>query len=87
LSHDLQLNYVISFFFRLHLVLHACAARFDVTGTVAFFRFSFWVRMPTKQALNVCETISVRPSEGVTRSVDADVEARAVRHPSSLKKP
>jgi hypothetical protein len=52
LSHDLQLNYVISFFFRLHLVLYACAARFDVTGTVALFGFSFWVRMPTKQALD-----------------------------------
>jgi hypothetical protein len=50
LSHDLQLNCVISFFFRLHLVLHACAARFDVTGTVALFGFSFCVCMPTKQA-------------------------------------
>jgi hypothetical protein len=30
LSRDLQLNCVISFFFHLHLVLYACAARFDV---------------------------------------------------------
>jgi hypothetical protein len=51
LSRDLQLNCVISFFFRLHLVLHACAARFDVTGTVTLFGFSFWVLMSTKQAL------------------------------------
>jgi hypothetical protein len=50
LSRDLQLNCVISFFFHLHLVLHACAARFDVTGTVALFEFAFWVGDPTKQA-------------------------------------
>jgi hypothetical protein len=41
LSRDLQLNCVISFFFRLHLVLHACAVRFDVTDTVVLFRFTF----------------------------------------------
>jgi hypothetical protein len=41
LSRDLQLNCVISFFFRLYLVLHACAARFDVTDIVALFRFTF----------------------------------------------
>jgi hypothetical protein len=41
LSRDLQLNCVISFLFHLHLVLHACAARFDVTGTVALFGFTF----------------------------------------------
>jgi hypothetical protein len=52
LSPDLQLNCVISFFFRLHLVLHICVARFDVTGTVALFGFSFWVHMLTKQALH-----------------------------------
>jgi hypothetical protein len=52
LSRDLQLNCVISFFFRLYLVLHACAARFDVTGTVALFGFAFWVGDPTKQARN-----------------------------------
>ena len=32
-SHDFSANCVISFFFRLHLVLHTCAARFDVMGT------------------------------------------------------
>jgi len=41
LSRDLQLNCVISFFFGLHLVLHAYAARFDVTDTVALFVFTF----------------------------------------------
>jgi hypothetical protein len=50
LSRDLQLNCVISFFFRLHLVLHAYAVIFDVTGTVALFGFAFWVGDPTKQA-------------------------------------
>ena len=38
-SHDFLANCVISFFFRLHLVLHACAARFDVTGNLE----NFWV--------------------------------------------
>jgi hypothetical protein len=47
LSRDLQLNCIISFFFRLHLVLHTYAARFDVTGTIALFEFIF----ETKQAL------------------------------------
>jgi hypothetical protein len=42
LSRDLQLNCVISFFFRLHLVLNACVVRFDVTGTVALFGFPFF---------------------------------------------
>jgi hypothetical protein len=41
LSRDLQLNCVINFFFRLHLVLHTCAARFDVADTVALFEFNF----------------------------------------------
>ena len=36
-SHDFSANCAISFFFRLHLVLHACAARFDVTGTAQKF--------------------------------------------------
>jgi hypothetical protein len=31
LSHDLQANCAISFCFHLYLMLHACAARFDVT--------------------------------------------------------
>jgi hypothetical protein len=53
LSRDLQLNCVISFFFRLHLVLHICAARFDVTGTVALFGFAFLDGNPTKQAVCV----------------------------------
>jgi hypothetical protein len=42
LSRDLQLNCIISFFFRLHLVLNVYAARFNVTGTVALFGFPFW---------------------------------------------
>ena len=36
-SHDFSANCVISFFFRLHLVLHACAVRFDVTDTAQNF--------------------------------------------------
>ena len=38
-SHDFSVNCVISFFFRLYLVLHVCAARFDVTGNLE----KFWV--------------------------------------------
>jgi hypothetical protein len=55
LSRDLQLNCVISFFFRLHLVLHACAARFDVTDTVALFGFTFRElnRLQTKGVLDL----------------------------------
>ena len=30
-SSDLQLNCTISFYFRLYLMLHTCAERFDVT--------------------------------------------------------
>jgi hypothetical protein len=41
LSRDLQPNYVISFFFRLYLVPHAYAVRFDVTGTVYFLGLLF----------------------------------------------
>ena len=41
-SHDFSANCVISFFFRLHLVLHACAARFDVTGNLENFLFLAW---------------------------------------------
>ena len=29
-----QLDCVISYFFQLHLIFHACVERFDVTGTV-----------------------------------------------------
>ena len=48
-SHHLQLNCIISCFFQLHLMLHACVRRFDVTGIVGnFFR--------TKQGLNVLFT-------------------------------
>ena len=36
-SHDFSMNCAISFFFRLHLVLHARAARFDVTGGMQKF--------------------------------------------------
>jgi hypothetical protein len=41
LSHDLQLNCMISFYFRLYLMLHACAVRFDVTENLENF-FRFW---------------------------------------------
>ena len=37
LSHDLQLNYIISFYFHLYLTIHACAARFDVTRNLKNF--------------------------------------------------
>jgi len=37
LSRKLQINYVVSYFFYLYLVLHACAARFDVMGNVKNF--------------------------------------------------
>ena len=39
LSRDLQINCVISFYFYLYLMLHACAARFDVMGNLV----KFWV--------------------------------------------
>jgi len=40
LSRDLQLNCVISFCFRLYLMFHACATRFDVTENLEnFFGF------------------------------------------------
>jgi hypothetical protein len=66
LSRDLQLNCVISFFFRLHLVLHACAARFDVTDTVNFFGLHGQlnsqeyntIRRPSMRRLHQC---SLRP--------------------------
>jgi hypothetical protein len=65
LSYDLQLNCVISFFFRLHLVLHTYAARFDVTGTVALFGFTFY---ELKQAQShSCATPVCRPAMGMFR--------------------
>jgi hypothetical protein len=36
-SRDLQANCVISFCFRLYLMLHACGARFNVTGNLKNF--------------------------------------------------
>ena len=36
-SCDLQTNCVISFCFRLYLILHTCAARFDVTENLENF--------------------------------------------------
>ena len=36
-SRRLQLNCVISYFFQLHLILHAYVRRFDVMGTVETF--------------------------------------------------
>jgi len=44
-SRDFSPNCAISFF-RLHLVLYACAARFDVTSAAQNF-------LETKQALNI----------------------------------
>ena len=41
LSRDLQVNCAISFCFRLYLVLHACATRFDVTENLENF-LVFW---------------------------------------------
>jgi hypothetical protein len=41
-----QLDYVISYFFQLYLMLHACVQRFDVTGPVRNF-------LETKQSLRV----------------------------------
>ena len=36
-SRQLQINCAISYFFYLHLMLHACAARFDVTKNLEIF--------------------------------------------------
>ena len=41
-SRDFSMNCAISFFFHLHLILHACAARFDVTGNLENFWFLGW---------------------------------------------
>ena len=38
-SRDFSMNCAISFFFHLHLILHVCAARFDVTGNLENFWF------------------------------------------------
>jgi len=38
-SRQLQTNCAISYSFYLHLMLHACAARFDVTGNLE----KFWI--------------------------------------------
>ena len=32
-----QLDYVISYFFQLYLILHTCIRKFDVTGTAQIF--------------------------------------------------
>ena len=40
-----QLDCIISYFFQLHLLLHACVERFDVTGIVGKF-------LGTKRGLN-----------------------------------
>jgi hypothetical protein len=39
LSRQLQANCAISYSFYLHLMLHVCAARFDVTGNLENFWF------------------------------------------------
>ena len=36
-SHNLQANCAISFCFHLYLMLHACVARFDMTGNLKKF--------------------------------------------------
>jgi len=41
-----QLDYIISYFFRLHLMFHACVRRFDVTDIVQKF-------LGTKQSLRL----------------------------------
>jgi len=41
LSRALHTNCVISFYFRLYLMLHACAARFDVTENLENFLVFF----------------------------------------------
>ena len=41
-----QLNYVISYFFQLHLMLHAYVQKFDVTGTVEIFLGTKQGRIP-----------------------------------------
>ena len=38
-SHQLQANCAISYSFYLYLMLHTCAARFDVTGNLE----NFWI--------------------------------------------
>ena len=38
-SRQLRINCTISYSFYLHLMLHACAARFDVTGNLE----KFWI--------------------------------------------
>jgi hypothetical protein len=57
LSRDLQPNCVISFFFRLYLVLHAYAVRFDVIGTVAFFGFAFWTKQAQKSRASLYRSV------------------------------
>ena len=47
-SHDFSTNCVISFFY-LHLVLHACVVRFDVTDTV---QKKIWVLRTSKRGLS-----------------------------------
>ena len=42
LSRANQLDYVISYFFQLHLMLHTCVRKFDVTGTVEKILGSEW---------------------------------------------
>jgi hypothetical protein len=46
LSRGNQLDYVISYFFQLHLMLYACVQIFNVTGPVRNF-------LETKQSLRV----------------------------------
>ena len=51
-SRHCQLNCVVSCFFQLHLISHACVQKFDVTDTVEIF-------LKTKQDLTEDEFIAV----------------------------
>ena len=61
-----QLDCVISYFFQLHLMLHACVERFDVMGTVGKI-------LKTKRGLKISNKRSTQPlchqaSYGPTRT-------------------
>ena len=52
-SRQLRANYAISYSFYLHLMLHACAARFDVTENLENFWFLGGIQTGPKYPLNV----------------------------------
>ena len=47
-SRQLRANCAISYSFYLHLMLHTCAARFDVTGDLK----KFWILVGSKQGMS-----------------------------------